>query len=60
MKKYGTIIALALAVIFGVIAVILVNKWLSSKASQTTVSPAASMSMTEIVVAATDVNIGMG
>lgn len=58
MKKYGTIIALALAVIFGVIAVILVNKWLSSKASQTAVTPAASTSMTEIVVAATDVNIG--
>jgi pilus assembly protein CpaB len=58
MKKYGTIIALALAVIFGVIAVILVNKWLSTKVSQTAVSPAESISMTEIVVAATDVNIG--
>jgi pilus assembly protein CpaB len=58
MKKYGTIIALALAVIFGVIAVILVNQWLSSKASQTTVTPAESISMTEIVVAATDVSIG--
>jgi pilus assembly protein CpaB len=58
MKKYGTIIALALAVIFGVIAVVLVNKWLSSKASQTSVGPSTSMSMTEIVVAATNINIG--
>lgn len=57
-EKYGTIIALALAVIFGVIAVILVNQWLSSKASQTTVTPAESISITEIVVAATDVSIG--
>lgn len=58
MKKYGTIIALALAVIFGVIAVILVNKWLSTKATQTATSPTSAMSMTEIVVAAADVNIG--
>lgn len=58
MKKYGTIIALALAVIFGVIAVILVNKWLSSKASLTTTAPTEAIAMTEIVVAATDVTIG--
>lgn len=58
MKKYGTIIALLLAVIFGVIAVILVNKWLSTKASHQTATPSESVSMTKIVVAATDVSIG--
>lgn len=58
MKKYGTIIALSLAVLFGVIAVVLVNKWLSTKAPQATATQTESVSMTRIVVAATDVTIG--
>ena len=32
MKKYGTLIALAVAVIFGILAVVLANKWLSTRA----------------------------
>lgn len=48
MKKYGTIIALGLAVIFGVIAVILVNKWLTTKVSDTSVAPRQPVSMTKI------------
>jgi pilus assembly protein CpaB len=58
MKKYGTIIALGLAVIFGVIAVILVNKWLTTKVSDTSVAPRQPVAMTKIVVAATDLTIG--
>jgi pilus assembly protein CpaB len=58
MKKYGTIIALGLAVIFGVIAVILVNRWLSTKVSDTVAAPQEQVAMTKIVVAATDLTIG--
>ena len=33
MKQYGTLIALAVAVIFGIVAVILANQWLSTQVS---------------------------
>ena len=31
MKKYGTVIALGFAVVFGALAVMLVNKWMTSQ-----------------------------
>jgi pilus assembly protein CpaB len=58
MKKYGTVIALGLAVLFGVVAVILVNKWLSSQTSGRQVVRTESISLTKIVVAATDMTVG--
>lgn len=59
MKKYGTVIALGLAILFGVVAVILVNRWLATQ-NPTAVSadPSESVPMAEIVVAGTDLTIG--
>jgi pilus assembly protein CpaB len=59
MKKYGTVIALGLAILFGVVAVILVNKFLSAQNPTTVnVEHSESMPVAEIVVAATDLSIG--
>lgn len=59
MKKYGTVIALGLAILFGVLAVFLVNKMLSSQSPKTiTVDRGDSMPVAEVVVAAKDLSIG--
>ena len=59
MKKYGTIIALGLAILFGVVAVILVNKWLSAQTPTVAVERSDdSIPLTRIVVAANDLSIG--
>ncbi len=59
MKKYGTIIALGLAILFGVVAVILVNKWLSAQNPTVAVERSGgSVPLAEIVVAATDLSVG--
>ncbi|MEZ4483949.1 MAG: Flp pilus assembly protein CpaB [Syntrophotaleaceae bacterium] len=59
MKKYGTVIALGLAILFGVVAVILVNKWLSTQnPAVVSAEPSESVPMAQIVVAATDLSIG--
>jgi len=59
MKKYGTVIALGLAILFGVVAVILVNKWLTAQSPATvTVERSDGIPMAEVVVAATDLSIG--
>lgn len=58
MKKYGTVIALGLAILFGVIAVILVNKWLSAQNPTVKVERSESVPLASIVVAATDLTIG--
>jgi pilus assembly protein CpaB len=58
MKKYGTVIALGLAVLFGVVAVILVNKWLSSQTAGKQAVRTESVAMTKVVVAATDLTVG--
>lgn len=58
MKKYGTVIALALAVLFGIVAVILANKWLTTRASEEKVVLKEAVPLTEIVVAAKDLEIG--
>lgn len=55
MKKYGAVLALALAVVFGLSAVFLSNKWLSAKE---TVMVKETAPGTRIVVAAVDIPIG--
>ena len=59
MKKYGTVIALGLAILFGVVAVILVNKWLSAQNPTVQVERSDdNIPLTKIVVAANDLSIG--
>jgi pilus assembly protein CpaB len=59
MKQYGTLIALAVAVIFGIVAVILANQWLSTQVSvENQVVIQDQMPLTKIVVAAQDLDIG--
>lgn len=58
MKQYGTLIALAIAVIFGIAAVMLANQWLSSRSTETQVVVKEQMPMTKIVVAGKDVEMG--
>jgi pilus assembly protein CpaB len=58
MKKYGTIIALAVAVIFGIAAVILANRWLSARATQDQLAVRAQVPLTKVVIAAKDLDIG--
>jgi pilus assembly protein CpaB len=60
MKQYGTLIALAIAVIFGIVAVLLANNWLSSRVSddKAAVVVQEQFPMTKIVVAAQDLDIG--
>lgn len=57
MKKYGTLIALAVAVIFGILAVVLANKWLSTRAEEQ-VSIREQVPLTQIVIASRDLDIG--
>ena len=58
MKRYGALIALVLAIGFGLTAVILANKWLSSRSQQVTVNPEEKLPAVRVVVAAKDLNIG--
>ena len=58
MKKYGTLIALAVAVIFGITAVFLANKWMSSRVTEQTVVVKEQVPLTEIVIAGKDLGIG--
>lgn len=58
MKKYGTIIALGLAVLFGVLAVVLVNRWMSTRVDAPQEEARGQMVLTKIVVAAANLNIG--
>jgi pilus assembly protein CpaB len=58
MKKYGTVIALGFAVVFGILAVILVNRLLSGQTAETPMVRSESTPMSKIVVASTDLNIG--
>ncbi len=59
MKQYGTLIALAVAVIFGIVAVILANQWLSTQVSdEKQVIVQEQMPLTKIVVAAQNLDIG--
>ena len=59
MKQYGTLIALAVAVVFGVVAVILANKWLTTRVSdEKVVVQQQQIPLTKIVVAGQDLDIG--
>lgn len=58
MKKYGTLIALAVAVIFGIIAVVLANKWLSSQVKEDTVVIKEQVPLTQVVIAGKDLDMG--
>ncbi len=59
MKKYGTFIALGLAVLFGVAAVYLTNIWLSSKTvTEGAVVLKEQISVSEIVVASVGIPVG--
>jgi pilus assembly protein CpaB len=58
MKKYGTFIALAVAVIFGIAAVILANKWMSTRVPETQLVVQEKVPLGKVVIAAKDMNIG--
>jgi pilus assembly protein CpaB len=59
MKQYGTLIALGVAVVFGIAAVILANNWLSSRVTdEKPVVVQQQIPLTKIVVAGQDLNIG--
>ena len=58
MKKYGTLIALAVAVVFGLVAVVLANKWLSTRASVDQAAIREQVPLTKVVIAAKDLDIG--
>jgi len=57
MKKYGTLIALAVAVVFGILAVVLANRWLSSRSQDQSVIKE-QVPITQVVIAAKDLDIG--
>lgn len=58
MKQYGALIALGVAVLCGIAAVVLVNRWLSSQSMQTVAAAQDSVPLTRIVVAAKDLEVG--
>ncbi|MDG5467576.1 Flp pilus assembly protein CpaB [Deltaproteobacteria bacterium IMCC39524] len=59
MKQYGTLIALAVAVIFGIVAVILANQWLSTQVSDDkAIVQEQKFPLTKIVVAGQNLDIG--
>ena len=59
MKKYGALIALGSAVLFGILAVIIANKWLATqKPSGPGTAIKESLPITKIVIASTDIDIG--
>jgi pilus assembly protein CpaB len=58
MKKYGTIIALGFAVIFGALAVMLVNNWMTSREAEQRVTVREPTPLTRIVIAAQDLSVG--
>jgi len=59
MKKYGAIIALAIAVISGVTAVYLANRWLSARPEQEPLVIRETVPTSKIVVASKDCEVGM-
>lgn len=58
MKKYGTLIALVVAVVFGIAAVVLANKWLSTRAGQDQAAIKEQVPLTQVVIAARDLDVG--
>ena len=58
MKRYGALLALVLAVGFGLLAVVLANKWLSARGQQIAAPTDEKLPSVRVVVAAKDLNIG--
>ena len=58
MKKHGALIALILALGFGLLAVVLANKWLSARSSQVAVDTEEKIPSVKVVVAAKDLDVG--
>jgi len=58
MKKYGALIALGVAIIFGVLAVYLANKWMTSQQPEVTTVVKEQLPTTKIVIASKDIPIG--
>lgn len=58
MKKYGTLIALAVAVIFGIAAVLLANQWLSTKAATEAVVIKEQVPLGKVVIVGKDLDMG--
>ncbi len=58
MKKYGALIALGLAVMFGALAVWMTREWLQARESEQSIQAEASVESERIVVAATDIALG--
>ena len=58
MKQYGTLIALAVAVIFGIAAVLLANQWLSKRTTEEKVVIQEQMPLTKVVIAGVDLEMG--
>ena len=59
MKQYGTLIALAVAVTFGIIAVVLANKWLTTQVpEERLVIEEQKVPLEKIVVAGQNLDIG--
>jgi pilus assembly protein CpaB len=58
MKRYGALIALVIALVFGTLAVILANKWLTAHTHRRTVTATSTIPITRIVVATQNLPIG--
>ena len=58
MKRYGALMALVLAVAFGVLAVVLTNKWLTAQVSEESPAFKASTATAQIVVASKEIGVG--
>ena len=59
MKKYGALIALGSAVLFGILAVFIANKWLTKQApSEMGMAIRETLPITKIVIASDDIGIG--
>lgn len=58
MKKYGALIALGFAVIFGVLAVVLANRLMTQKTPEAATQAHETLPVTHIVIATQDIDIG--
>jgi pilus assembly protein CpaB len=58
MKKYGALIALGVAIIFGVLAVFLANRWMTSQVPEVRTEVKEQLPVTNVVIAAQDIPIG--
>lgn len=59
MKKYGALIALGVAIIFGVLAVFLANKWMASQVpTEIRTEAKEQLPVTTVVIASVDIPIG--